>query len=267
MPESNNVVDFLTRRQIAYGTVKVGEGQSPDELRKVTSGHHFGHLLRWRDAALEPDGAYAIVDRKNLLRFLLEKHGQPVADYDLGNIAYTTYELPASPDYRVANDEIPADISFGGKLKLTGLAYGHTATSREEPAAALDEKRVPSGHNAWAVLRWQAQQPVENNLKTSLFLVDESGHLAGQVDNLLLSDLYLFKPNWEAGEQGSTYHILPTLQGVPPGRYQLFLAVYDPKTMQRLPVLDANGNADGIGRHARLHGYYAASRCRTGAAR
>jgi hypothetical protein len=34
---------------------------------------------------------------------------------------------------------------------------------------------------------------------------------------------------------------LPTLPGVPPGRYQLFLAVYDPKTMQRLPVLDAKG--------------------------
>ena len=243
--EPNSVIGFRTQRQSAYGTVKVGENQSPEDLSKVTEGHRVAHLLRWKDAALEPDGGYAIVDRKNLLAFLLEKHGRSVADHDPGNVGYTTYELPASPDYRVANDEIPADLSFGGKLKLTSLAYGHTATSRDEPAAALDDKRVPSGHAAWAVLRWQALQPVENNLKTSLLVVDESGHVAGQVDNLLLSDLYLYQPNWAVGEQGSTYHILPTIEGVPPGRYKLLLAVYDPQTMQRLPVLDANGSPSG----------------------
>ncbi len=245
VPLPEYALDFLSRKQLTYGTVTAKAAQGPEELQKVTGGKRYAHLLNWIGATLEPDGGYALTDAKQLLSFLLNKHGQFVAENSLGNISYTTYELPASPDYRVANDEIPADISFGGKLKLTGLAYGHTATSREEPAAALDEKRVPSGRNAWAVLRWQAQQSVENNLKTSLYLVDESGHLAGQVDNLLLSDLYLFKPSWEAGEQGSTYHILPTLQGVPPGRYQLFLAVYDPKTMQRLPVLDANGSPAG----------------------
>jgi 4-amino-4-deoxy-L-arabinose transferase-like glycosyltransferase len=245
VPLPEYALDFLSRRQLAYGTVTAKATEGPEELQRVTGGKRYAHLLNWIGATLEPDGGYALTDAKQLLSFLLNKHGQYVAEHSLGNTAYTTYELPASPEYRVANDEIPADISFGGKLKLTGLAYGHTATSPEEPATVLDEKRVPSGHNAWAVLRWQAQQPTENNLKTSLYLVDESGHLAGQVDNLLLSDLYLYKQNWEPGEQGSTYHILPTLQGVSPGRYKLFLAVYDPKTMQRLPVLDANGNSAG----------------------
>jgi hypothetical protein len=245
MPPRSYVLDFLTRRRITHDTVRVGEDQSPNGLLQATQGHRFAHLLRWSDAALEPDGTYAIVDRKNLLAFLLEKHGRPISDQSSGNVGYTTYELPASPDYRVAGDEIPTDLSFGNKLKLTSLAYGHSATTRDEPASALDGKRVPSGRAAWAVLRWQAQQPVDNTLKTSLFLVDAAGHLAAQVDNPLLSDLYLYKPAWEVGEQGSTYHILPTLPGVPPGRYQLFLAVYDPNTMQRLPVLDANGSPAG----------------------
>ena len=241
--QSMHWISFLDK-QLAYGTITATATPGLVEMQKVT-GKRYAHLLNWIGATLEPDGGYALTDAKQLLSFLLNKHGRYVAEHSLGDIAYTTYELPISPDYRVANDEIPTDISFGGKFKLTGLAYGHTATSREEPAAALDEKRVPSGHDAWAVLRWQTQQPVENNLKTSLYLVDESGHLAGQVDDLLLSDLYLYKRNWEPGEQGSTYHILPTLQGVPSGRYKLFLAVYDPKTMQRLPVLDANGSVGG----------------------
>jgi len=240
-PEPSYILDFLTQRQITYSTIKVGEDQSPDALRRATEGRRFAHLLRWRDAGLEPDGAYALVDRKNLLAFLLAKHGQSVAEHNSGNMDYTTYELPLTPDYRIADDEVAAAISFGGKLKLTAFAYGHTALSLDDVPAALNDKSLPSGHNAWVVLRWQAQQPVENTLETSLFLTDEAGHLAGQVDDPLRSDLYLFRPNWDTAEQGRTYHILPSLPAIPPGRYQLFLAVYDPKTMQRLPTLDNEG--------------------------
>ena len=75
----------------------------------------------------------------------------------------------------------------------------------------------------------------------SLWLEDDSGHLAGQTDDLLLSDTYVWERGWKTGQIGTTYHILPTLPAIAPGRYRLFLAVYDPRTMQRLPVLNANG--------------------------
>jgi hypothetical protein len=91
------------------------------------------------------------------------------------------------------------------------------------------------------MLHWQAQAPLANDLKASLYLLDEDGRLAGQVDDLLVSDRYLLLDTWKQGEQASTYHILPTIPGIPPGRYKLYAAVYDPETMRRFPVLDAAG--------------------------
>ena len=104
----------------------------------------------------------------------------------------------------------------------------------------LEKKWLPSGHPAWVALSWQAQQPVANDqLKVSLFLTDEKGHLAGQVDDSLAGDLYLFEETWQPGQIGNTYHILPTLPGIPPGRYKLYAAVYESQTKKRLPAAGA----------------------------
>jgi hypothetical protein len=241
LPEPGYIFDFLLRRSLPVGVVKVSEDSAAGELAALTGGQTYAHLLHWSNAPLEADGGYVLRDAKNLVAFLLNKHGMAVAETTRGRIGYTTYETPDSGEYRVATDLTPAGISFGGNVKLTGFAYGHTATSREEPAAALDEKWLTSGHDAWAVLHWQAQAPLANNLKTSLYLVDEDGHLAGQVDDLLANDRYLLLDTWQAGEQAGTYAILPTAPGIPPGRYRLYVAVYDPATMQRLPVLGADG--------------------------
>ena len=76
-------------------------------------------------------------------------------------------------------------------------------------------------------------------LKVSLFLTDEKGHLAGQIDDSLAGDLYLFEETWQPGQIGNTYHILPTLPGIPPGRYKLYAAVYESQTKKRLPAAGA----------------------------
>jgi 4-amino-4-deoxy-L-arabinose transferase-like glycosyltransferase len=257
LPEPGYIFDFLLRRPVPLGVVKVSESSAPLELTRLTNGKTYAHLLQWSNAALEADGGYVLRDAKNLVAFLLRKHGKATGETGRDLISYTTYEVPVSAEYRVATDVTPADISFGGKVKLTGFAYGRTAANREETAAALDEHRLPSGHEAWAVLHWQAQTALSNgpadparpaasdgtgpHLKTTLYLVDEDGHLAGQVDDVLASDRYLLLDTWEEGEKASTYAILPTDAGIPPGKYRLYVAVYDPSTMQRLPVLDVRG--------------------------
>jgi hypothetical protein len=93
----------------------------------------------------------------------------------------------------------------------------------------------------WAVLRWQAQRDLDFDLKASLLLKDELGHLAGQVDDLLVGDRYPALRLWSAGEVASTYQIVPILPAIPPGRYQLHLKVYEDDTGRIYPATDETG--------------------------
>ena len=93
---------------------------------------------------MDPAGAFVLTDWKGLTDFLLVKHGaQPIANFTDGSIAATTYRLPAEADYEIATSFTPADVSFGEKVRLTDVAYGHTAVESGEPAAALEENGFP----------------------------------------------------------------------------------------------------------------------------
>lgn len=237
---ANYPVTFLYHGDASYGLV-VSDETAPHQLQFLTTGRNKAYLIRWKDETSQPEGIYFYADPKHLISFLLNKHGRLIGEETSGGTLFTTFELPESSDYRVATTFVPVEIPFGDKVRLTGAAYGHTATQRNEPADALEEKWVPSGHTAWVVLRWQAQAPLDFDLKTTLYLTDEAGHLAGQVDDLLVGDRYPFYRVWERNEVASTYHILPIFPAVPPGRYNLYLGVYEEKTLQRYPVLDTDG--------------------------
>ena len=125
MPESNHVVDFLTRRQIAYGTVKVGKVQSPDELRNVTGGHglaicYVGEMRPWSRMAPMQSWIVKICSGscwKSMAGLWQTK--TRAMSVTLPGVARFT-RLPGR------QQRCPGQYSFGGKLKLTGLAYGHT---------------------------------------------------------------------------------------------------------------------------------------------
>jgi 4-amino-4-deoxy-L-arabinose transferase-like glycosyltransferase len=232
----NFVTGFLTRLR---GDLRIVAGDK--DLTEQVKGYRRAYLLTWHDTALEPGGAYAYADPKGLFSFLLNKYGRQVATRDAGDVSYATFDLPTTPDFHVASNQTPVNSAFGGKIKLTAIDYGHTATSLDKPAANLETKQVPSGHQVWVWMRWQAQERLDNRLKASISLRDASGHVASQIDVPILSDTYLWSDKWEAGQPATTYHILPILPGVPPGRYSLHVAVYDPETMQRLPASRNNG--------------------------
>jgi len=237
---SNYPVEFLYVGAAKYGLI-VSDSSAPNQLQNLTKGCNKAHLIRWKNELLQPEGIYFYGDPKRLLNFLLSKYGRAIEENDGGRMIYTTYELFHGIDYHIATTFTSLDTSFGGKVRLTGVAYGRTATQNNEFPAALEEKKVPSGHNAWVVLRWQAQTPIDFDLKTTLYLTDEDGHLVGQSDDLLVGDRYPFYRVWEQNEAAGTYHILPILPAVPPGLYNLYLGVYEDKTLQRYPVLDTHG--------------------------
>ena len=241
LPDIQASFDYFSRGQsdMRYGLVRATDNDAPADLRDITAGQRYADYLYFHGGGLTPDGAYATVDAKRVTGFLLDKYARPVEKEDYDTFGFIRYELPEDRSFRIAGTMTPADLSFGDKLKLTGVSYGHTSTSLQEPAEALDEHWVPSGHPAWVVLRWQAQAPIRSErLKASLFLADQAGHLAGQADDTIRSDHYLFEPVWQAGESSSSYHILPTIPAIPPGHYALYLAVYDGVTQERYPVID-----------------------------
>jgi 4-amino-4-deoxy-L-arabinose transferase-like glycosyltransferase len=244
---SDYTLEFSYKGLARFGMVAPDETSTPAQLNRLAADHHYAFVPDWARVKFTLDGYYPYADPKHFLNFLLRKHGRQVASQDSAEIPYTTYELPATPDYRVANALTPAGASFGGKVRLTGVAFGRTARNRTETAAALDEQSLPAGDAAWVVLRWQAEAQIDHDLKVSLRLTDENGHLAGQVDDLLVSDGYPFSGVWQAGEAASTYHILPTLPGILPDRYQLQAVVYDGKTGEVYPVMDTDGTVARAG--------------------
>jgi len=238
---SDFTLDFMYQGQGGHGVVANNEIEAPAVLNRLAEGRRFGYLVHWENAALLPLGAYKYADPKHFLDFLLNKYWRKVTDNTEGPIPYTTYELPAAPDYQVASEFVSQTVSFGGKVRLVAAAYGHVAIDRTEGASVLEGKQLVAGQAAWAALHWQPLVPISDDLKVSLRLLDSSGHLAGQVDYLLVSDVYPFIRTWAAGEPAGTYHILPTLPGVRPGSYQLVGSVYDDQTGQFYPATGSDG--------------------------
>ena len=108
-PDADTVFDFLTQEQLRYGLIAATEDKAPAHLREATAGYTRGNLVRWNRAALEPDGSYAMVDWKDLVRFLLVKYGGQAVGEDSNDYAqYTTYQLPTGAQYEVASDDSSA---------------------------------------------------------------------------------------------------------------------------------------------------------------
>jgi 4-amino-4-deoxy-L-arabinose transferase-like glycosyltransferase len=225
-------VEFLVRNRADYGSVAGDEARAPARLAELTRDRRYVNLFRILDAPFFSDAPFVFDDTKNLVEFLLQKHGRLVGQSDGADIGmpYKVYEAPPGSDYSVVEAVQPLIITFADRVKLIALDYGSTRLTLNEPATAHQDKRIPDGHTLWAVLRWQAQTSLDYDLKTSLLLRDPAGHLAGQVDNLLVSDRYPVVRVWDAEEAASTYHTLPILPAIPPGRYHLYLKVYEEGT-------------------------------------
>ena len=231
-PTSSYPFDFLYRGAATYVEVRSDPDSAPAQLAVAAAGLERAYLVSWKDSETQPEGLYLYGDVKGQLEFLLAKHGRLESETDADNLTFKTYSLPTVSDYRFSTVMQAADASFGGLVRLEAFAFGRTSTSRDDGGADLDEHRVASGETVWAVLGWKAEAQVLRDLRTTLYLADPSGHVAGQIDGLVASDEYPFpRPGtsggWGAGESTFTYHILSALPAIAPGRYGLYVGVYD----------------------------------------
>ena len=207
----------------------------PETLTRLTQGRDRLYLVQWYKSDSDPRG---------VIPFLLEKYSLFLGEEQFRGYRVAWYQLPPSPSFSLAPEIEITQVEFEERLALTGFAFG----GREEGTSDEGEtarKRVPAGQKAWVVLRWQLEYRVAEDYKATIYLEDASGHLIGQDDRLLTNDTHLRTSNWEVGEVAMNVYLIPVAAGTPPGEYMLKAAVYEPSTLERLPLLGSDGKPGG----------------------
>lgn len=121
-------------------------------------------------------------------------------------------------------------VNFGDQAQLTGYALA--------PGA------LRPGGDATVTLDWLALRQPTADYKVFLHLVDPTGKLWALHDGQP-GDWFSPTTRWQPGEFLEDHHVLEWQAAPPPGRYLLFLGLYDAQTGQRLLTTAADGSPIG----------------------
>lgn len=96
----------------------------------------------------------------------------------------------------------------------------------------LDRTAVRDGGFLGVTLYWRRIGQTENDLKIFAHLIDNQFRIYGAQDTAIQPAA------WPRDQEISTYHFLRVEEDTPPGEYYIEVGIYDPQTLQRLPVFD-----------------------------
>jgi len=219
--------DFLYHGDSPYHTLRVDEGTAADELCDILRDGPVALVVDWKGYVLERAYEAISADPKNLISFLMQKFGRELDRRSYEAFDVVTYQLPESPAFSIAENFEPLTVNFGDELMLTGMALGGSSLQHTSTTQEVERRELPSGKSGWVVLRWRALTEPSRNYKVSVYLQDEGGHVAGQVDKLLLSNYLHPTQDWQAGQEEIDYYTLPSWNGSAPGWYKVGITVYD----------------------------------------
>jgi len=164
-------------------------------------------------------------DPRGIIPFLLDKAGRRAGERDFRGYHVTWWELPADAHFSLPDDLPPVEVTFGGLIRLDGLAF-----SREAQVGGL----------AWATLHFTLLGDTEVDYRVSLRLRDPSGNMLPPTDKDLLDDRHFRTSAWPPDDprlnQAINVYTLPIPVDAPPGDYRLEAVVYDAATLEALPV-------------------------------
>jgi 4-amino-4-deoxy-L-arabinose transferase-like glycosyltransferase len=235
----HHTVEFLYRGEAPLQFLRLDEATVADELSDLTQGASRALLVDYKDYVLEEAYNYIDADPKQLAPFLLGKQGQQLEQYGFDGFDVQVWGLPASSDFRIADSLEPVSADFGGQLLLTAVDFGVRGAMEPEPMA------LPSGGEAWVVLKWRTLADPERDYKVALTILDSRDRVVGQVDKALLSNHMRLTSEWEQGQVEMDYYVLPNLPATPPGEYHIDVVVYDATTMDRLVRQGQAGDLQG----------------------
>jgi hypothetical protein len=230
----NYTVMFLYHGEAGYAWVVDDENTLEATLKEALRGRDVVHVVRWKTS--KHTGA----DPKEVIRYYLEKHGSFVDTRSFEYYDIETYRLDQLGPDPTDGPLTPASIDFGQQIRLTGYAYGDASGSE-----ALGAPSVPAGDLLWVRLRLGVTAPIGEELKASVIVSDGVGHVVGQIDKLLQSNvLHQDTADWEPGEEVDAYFLIPIAPASAPGDYRLGVAIYDADSLTRLS--SPSGDAEQV---------------------
>lgn len=106
----------------------------------------------------------------------------------------------------------------------------------------LEPTTVHPGETISLILRWRALQPMSEDYVVFVHLIDALDSRWAQVDRQPTDGIYPTS-RWATGEIIEDRYEVPVPNNTPPGRYQFRIGLYTWPAVERLRVVDAEGNA------------------------
>jgi len=122
------------------------------------------------------------------------------------------------------------------------INYGDRILLLDSDTSAYRQGELPPGAPVELTIVWQAAQAMEHDYTLFVQLLAPDGTLKGQID-VWPKDGTHPTSQWSEGEQIEDHYLVYLDDDAPPGSYQLAVGWYLLQTMERLPVLDAEGRA------------------------
>jgi hypothetical protein len=120
--------------------------------------------------------------------------------------------------------------------------YGDRILLLDSDGSAYSQRDLDPGASVELAVVWQAAQAIEHDYTLFVQLLAPDGTLKGQVDVWPRNGTHPTSA-WREGEQVEDRYVVYLDADAPPGRYHVAVGWYLLETMERLPVLDAEGRA------------------------
>ena len=167
----------------------------------------------------------------------------------LGGIDYAwIYDGPViSQDEPQQDFTFPVEAVLGGQARLYGVDVGDVAMPADKYAVAPGENEFAGPYPGYrqdvkglpVTLHWETLGAIDSGrgrLNAVVRLVDDDGHVWGQIDRMILAGLW--RPNeWFPGYYLQDEYKLPFDPATPPGTYHLEVGLYDFESGQSYGVV------------------------------
>jgi hypothetical protein len=139
--------------------------------------------------------------------------------------------------------DLPAIRIVGQPLAAPGtINYGDRILLLSSDLSASTQQELLPGAPVELTLVWQAAQAMEHDYTLFVQLLAPDGTLKGQID-VWPRDGTHPTSNWREGEPVEDRYLVYLDADAPPGQYRVAVGWYLLETMERVPVLDAEGRA------------------------
>jgi mannosyltransferase len=206
----------------------VDEAATAQALEELADSQHRIWFLPYRAPTWDAEG---------FVSNWLDRYCDKVQEQQVASFRLDLYLTPQSflPTMQ------PLDVVLGDDIHL----LGYRLEGDDGDLTFAPEETV------YLTLYWRTQVPLHMDYTVFTHLLDATGWLRGQQDNPPVYGTYP-TGQWAVGEIIVDKYDIVLEAGAPPGTYALELGMYNPTTMDRLPVQDEEGK--NLGDHVLLSG-------------